>query len=187
MPDANDLLQEVVTVARAQVGVRESGGKHRGKEVDQYIRSIGLDPTKGAYAWCYCMVYWIYEQASQKLGLPNPLPKTAVVCRAWVEAEHSNTCSQLVGACPAPGAIFLHDSEPANTAPLIYHKGHCGIVMPDDSGKILTSIIVLPTVEGDTDPQGSREGYGAYERNDRTLDYFNLGFIIPKAIGTLQT
>ncbi len=186
MPDASDLLQTVVEIARAQVGVREHGGKHRGLRVDQYILSVGLDPTKGAYPWCYAMTYWIYEQACHKLGLKNPLPKTGSVCRAWIRAEHSLTCSQLVKACPAPGAVFMHDSEPANTGPLTYHRGHCGIVMPDDSGKLLTSIIVLPTVEGDTDPQGNREGYGCYERCDRTLEYVNLGFLVPKASGIQQ-
>src|SRR5579862_5521522 len=69
--DALTLMNAVVDLARTQSGVRESGGRHRGPQVDVYIRSIGLDPTQGAYPWCAAYVYWLYDQASKTLGIPN--------------------------------------------------------------------------------------------------------------------
>lgn len=158
-------LDEVVRIAQTQVGVRESGGRHRGPEVDEYIRSIGLDPKVAPYPWCACFVFWIYKQAAIAVGGANPLPRRAVACHMWVDAFY------MTRQTPVPGSVFIHDADPAKSKALIYHKGHCGIVTGVQGDQVLT-------IEGDTDASGSREGTGVYART-RPLTGYALGYIVP--------
>src|SRR5262245_20637498 len=66
------LLTATLEVARSQDGVREDPGRpNRGVQVDQYVRSVGLDPN-GAYSWCQAFVYWCFSQAAATLAANNP-------------------------------------------------------------------------------------------------------------------
>src|SRR5690606_29533417 len=116
-------------------------GSNAGEAVEKYLRSVGLG--KG-YAWCMAFAYYCYKEASKKLGVNNPLYKTAGVLMQWHKSIPFRS------SVPQPGCLFIMDHGGG--------KGHTGFVekvLP--GGKI-------QTIEGNTNDDGSREGYEVCRR-----------------------
>lgn len=127
---------KVVTVAQSQIGNSEQPhGSNRGPEVDLYLASVGIN---FAAAWCAAFVYWCHQQA----GISG-VPKTGGVLDMWNKAA-DNRVTQ-----PQPGDVVIFDYGGG--------KGHTGIVEAV-SGDTLT------TIEGNTNDDGSREGYEVARR-----------------------
>lgn len=143
-------------IAISQLGVEEMPkGSNAGPAVEKYLKSVGLG--KG-YAWCMAFAYFCYKEASTQLGIPNPLYKTAGVLMQWNKSPH------LQSKTPVPGCLFIMDYGGG--------KGHTGFVekiLP--GGKI-------QTIEGNTNDDGSREGYEVCRR-ERTIASCK-GFIVFK-------
>jgi hypothetical protein len=136
-PLATTTLQKAIS----QLGVEEiPKGSNAGPAVEKYLKSVGLG--KG-YSWCMAFIYWCTKEASTQLGVLNPLSKTAGVLDMF------NKEVDLRVKTPQPGDIFIMD----------YGKGmgHTGIV--EKVG--LTTIF---TIEGNTNDEGSREGYEVCRR-----------------------
>ncbi|MEN2425977.1 CHAP domain-containing protein [Chromobacterium vaccinii] len=130
-------MADVLEVARSQLGVEEvPRGSNDGKQVRQYLASVGIGFPA---SWCMAFVYWCAGQA----GAAGALVKTGGVLRQWNERP------QLRAATPAPGDIFILD----------YGKGlgHTGFVEAVDGDTIVT-------IEGNTNADGSREGYAVCRR-----------------------
>ncbi|HEX8433804.1 CHAP domain-containing protein [Archangium sp.] len=165
----DELLARVLEVARAQLGVREEPkNSNRGKQVDEYLRSVGLDPTRGNYPWCCAFVYWCFQMAARDRNRENPMVKTAGCLDHWLKAGERKIRRLHVARAIAdpgvvkPGMVFIMDFGEG--------KGHTGIVEQVNGGKLLT-------IEGNTDPStGSREGGGVYRMN-RKLTQMGRGFI----------
>lgn len=163
------LLDAVIAKAQSQVGVREQPlGSNRGPQVDKYIRATGLDPAAGSFAWCVCFLYWCFKEASEELGVPNPMPKTAGVLDLWNRTGQKGLLRITPGLAQAhpekikPGMFFFLSTGGGT--------GHVGLVKSVQG-------VTLRTIEGNTtDISGSREGIGVFERNARTIAKVNLGF-----------
>lgn len=163
------LLAGALAFAATQIGVMEQPlGSNRGPEVDAYLRSVGLDPTKGAYAWCAAFVYYCFQQAATRLGRANPVVKTAGVLDHWSKAGKAGV-PRIFGADalnnPAlvkPGHIFILDYGGG--------AGHTGLVESVNGGKLVT-------IEGNTNDGGSREGIGVFRRTSRKIADVKKGFI----------
>ncbi len=161
----SSLLKEALKVAISQIGVVESGGPNRGPEVDIYLKSVGLDAAGNNYSWCAAFVYWSFKKASANLNITNPLYKTAGCIKHWDNA----TCSKLnITAAlkdPSkikPGFIFIIDHGKG--------LGHTGIVESVEGG-------YLTTIEGNTNPGMSSNGYGVFRLNRRKIKDINRGFL----------
>jgi hypothetical protein len=152
-PSSTPLAAEVLKVAGREVGVRESGGPNRGPRVDEYLRNVGLDPTRGAYSWCASFVFFCFTRAASDLSVANPCFKTAGVLNLWHHAPDWARVlnDQGVGArgLVRPGAVFIVDHGGG--------KGHTGLIERVDHDSLLT-------IEGNTNAGGSREGDGVYRR-----------------------
>jgi len=150
------LPEVALDIARSFEGVREHG-KNRGPHVDEFIRSVGLDPRDGAYPWCAAFVYFCLSRAAKAVGVPCPAKRTASVmsqfrfgCVHGYKVQH-----------PAPGDVFLMDKGGG--------KGHCGFVESVCGTHLVT-------IEGNTDPDGGRDGDGVYRRLRRPEEV-TLGFL----------
>src|SRR5262249_39265096 len=81
------LLARVLQIATSQIGVMEQPtGSNRGPQIDNYLRTVGLEPSQGSFAWCAAFVYWCFGQASEQLRRGNPVVKTAGVMDHWNKA-----------------------------------------------------------------------------------------------------
>lgn len=159
------LLARTLEIALSQEGVREDAGTpNRGPVVDQYIRSVGLDPA-GDYSWCQAFVYWCFTESARALSVRNPCVRTAGVLDHWARsppvARIYASAALVDPAAIRPGAIFIIDHGSGH--------GHTGLVTRVASGEI-------DTIEGNTNQRGSREGDGVY-RQTRTIASINVGFI----------
>jgi len=148
-----------IDIAASQIGVVEQPrGSNRGPEVDVYIRTTGLNPAEDSFPWCVCFLYWVFEQAAKVKGTENPLPKTAGVITLWHLGLHTE--AQIVRKSEAnaqtvkPGMIFHLD--------LGSGKGHAGLVIEVRGDRIIT-------IEGNTNPGGSSDGFGVFRRDSRPI------------------
>jgi CHAP domain-containing protein len=145
-------LQELaLEVAFSQLGVEEAAGhKNSGKDVEKYLAAVGLGP---GYPWCMAFVYWCYNQAAIELGIANFLIKTGGVMHQWNEqqAQRKILLDKVIKnpGIIQPGAVFIMD----------YGKGtgHTGLVERIHNG-------LIETIEGNTNDEGSREGYEVCRR-----------------------
>lgn len=138
------LQDKVLEVAISQLGVEEAPkGSNRGPQVDQYVESVGLDPA-GKHPWCMAFAYWLHVQACAMMGVKNNMLQTGRVMYQWEKRKGSHRA-----LTPQPGDVFIMD----------YGKGlgHTGIVERVEND-------VIHTIEGNTNDEGSREGYEVCRR-----------------------
>lgn len=150
------LRDRIIAAAESQIGVRETA-RNRGPEVDEYQRACGHDPATseiGGLPWCVAFAAWCCKQAAAKI------PVTMSGMRLLSLARKRGA----VALQPSPGDIFVIDKGKGRS-----HVGIVAYVLPDGH---------MCTIEGNTDPGGSREGDGVYMRTDRRVDAC-AGFVTP--------
>lgn len=131
-----------IKTAQSQIGVQEyPKGSNSGKQVEIYLNAVGLG--KG-YAWCMAFVYWCVLQVFLAKGLKTPLKRTGGVRDQYI------FCKKWVVKTPQEGDIFI----------MVYDNGtgHTGFVekvFPNGT---------IQTIEGNTNADGSREGYAVCRR-----------------------
>lgn len=162
------LLSAVLEIAGQEVGVlEEPPGENRGPRVDEYVRSVGLDPAE-KHPWCAAFIYWCFEQASKKSGVENPAVRTAGVLDHWSKAGKFGI-GRLVPSeidedltLLKPGLVFVIKTGS--------WQGHMGLVRGYQGGKLVT-------IEGNTSVDGNPEGIGVFLRHGRKLADINKGYL----------
>jgi hypothetical protein len=162
--------------ASAEVGVMELPLRsNRGPRVEQYLKSVNCPAGS---PWCAAFVYWCFQQAAHEICTVNPLLKTAHCLSHWNKSQgHRIPRTDVLPArlssqdalpvrLPSshlikPGAIFITSYGGG--------MGHTGIVAEVNGNEILT-------IEGNTNKDHSREGYGVFQHTRKISD-INTGFI----------
>ena len=127
-------------------------GSNWGEHVQKYLISVGI--TFPA-SWCMAFVYWCCKQSN-----PNtPLIKTGGVLAQWNQIP-----AKYKVKTPLPGDIFIMDFGGG--------KGHTGFV-ESVSGD------VIQTIEGNSNDEGSREGYEVCRKPGGRKISSMKGFIRP--------
>lgn len=136
LPDVMTLALRSLNVAVYQLGNAEiPHGSNWGKQVEKYLKSVGINfPAP----WCMGFVYWCVNEAAKEMNVPNPLKKTGGVMDQW------SSMRSLRVDTPQKGDIFIMDFGGG--------KGHTGFVTGVIGDKI-------NTVEGNSNDEGSREGF----------------------------
>lgn len=150
------LAERALQIALKNEGVSEKPkGSNGGPEVNIYLRSVGLG---SGFAWCMAFVYWCVKNAAEELQVPHPLVKTGGVMLQW----NNTKCRKLTNRDKGikPGDIFIMEFG--------HGTGHTGFVE-----KVVGGLVY--TIEGNTNDDGSREGYEV-ARRQRALSSFK-GFI----------
>jgi hypothetical protein len=166
----SQLVKAAIEFAVTQIGVREKPlGSNRGPEVDKSLRSTGLTPAAGSFAWCVAFTHFCYLTAAESLGVANPHIKTAGVLDHWNRARTKPGAVRITRAeamgnpgLVKPGSLFIIDFGGG--------LGHSGMVVETSSGR-------MQTIEGNTNDGGSRNGIGVFERDARKINQINKGFI----------
>jgi hypothetical protein len=126
--------KELISIAMAELWVREETGKNDGKRVEEYLATVHL---KKGDPYCAAFVSWVFKQAGY--GLPRT---------GWSPALFPT--NRLTKAA-VPGNVF------GIYFPVLKRIGHCGLVIGSHSDWI-------STIEGNTNASGGREGGGVYRR-----------------------
>ena len=138
---------KVLEIALTQKGLEEiPRGSNWGVNCKKYLLSVGIDFPA---SWCMAFVYWCVEEAKIRIpdgtgGLRNPLVKTGGVLRQWNEIETQFKQPKCKFQIPLPGDIFIMDFGSGH--------GHTGFVLSVNGDRI-------ETLEGNSNDDGSREGY----------------------------
>jgi len=154
------LLQKLIDIAQAEVGVREVGGNNCGVRVRDYQRATELRPL-GSWPWCAAFTCWVirewvnnYPEVRRALGWKNEeveakRPKTA---GAFDYIDWARRFDQEIlppTAEPEPGMIAVYDFSHIS-----FVKG------PLDAQN-------FRTIEGNTNGRGDRDsvtGDGVWEK-----------------------
>jgi len=155
---------KALEIAISQLGqMEEPKGSNKGPMVDKYLASVGLDP---GYAWCQAFVYWCYQQAGLALGVNNPAIHTAGVHDCWNHTTGSKRLSKIVAInrpeLVSPGDQFILMFGSAS--------GHTGLIESVDG-------YVIYTIEGNSNTDGSREGYEVVRHQRKLTDNALVGII----------
>lgn len=89
LPCNKQLLVVSGLVAQAQVGTKEATGHNDGEQVENYLKSVGLNP-KGKYPYCAAGQYYCFKEATDILGLPAsdiPIKKTGLANGIYDDAK----------------------------------------------------------------------------------------------------
>lgn len=152
------MRDEMIRIARAEVGVREEGGPNSGARVRVYQAATWLKP--GAWPWCAAFTAWVLQQA-----LATPAGQTflrGADANAWRCKDASafgwlgwaKARKLIVSKTPRAGDIVVYDFNGPSAG-----GGHIGLVT---HLKPLSEL--FHTVEGNTGPDGGREGDGVYAK-----------------------
>jgi hypothetical protein len=156
------LLKAVIRLAVNELGVAEDPPhSNRGDRVEEYLASVGLEPGN---PWCAAFVYWCFGEAAHQVNQANPLVRTGHCMTHWNETTGKKIRARDAQNDPAlirPGHIFVINHGGG--------RGHTGIVTETTGGFIYT-------VEGNSNPAGSREGLGVFCLS-RKINTISAGFI----------
>lgn len=152
IPGNRSLGEMVVAYARQhlQERPREAGGQNMGPWVRLYMGgNQGVN-----WPWCAGFVSFILKQACQSLQKPLPI-KTSVSCDSLAASAKENGIflpenKLTVKSQLKPGAIFLNRRTSTNWI-------HTGIVIGVENE-------IFHTIEGNTNDEGSAEGYEVCQR-----------------------
>lgn len=140
----------LIAAANTFVGFEEQGGDNRGQVVERLLREVGLPP---GLPWCAAFVYHVGHSAhyDHRTGASSwPLPRTASCAELAAFAERAG----VLRRSPEGGDVFLVYSARLGR----FH--HTGIVV-DATWPSGT------TIEGNTNLDGSTNGYAALRRTRR--------------------
>jgi hypothetical protein len=134
-----EAIDKVLALAKAELGVEEHPrGSNSGKRVNEYLTSVGFEDDPEP--WCAAFVCWVLHKS---LGEDNPIPMTADCDVLLAYARKRG----VLKTTRKRGDIFLRLASQTDAR-------HTGFCTDDDDG----------TIEGNTNPGGSREGYGVFAR-----------------------
>ncbi len=167
IPNTETLAAAALQAAESQLGQCEKPkGSNSGPMVNEYLHAVGLAP---GYAWCQAFVYWSYATAAKKLNLVNPVTKTGSVHDCW---NHSSTNSTVTKILKADVEQHPDRVQPGDQFVLLFsgNAGHTGIVEKVEG-------TILHTIEGNSNNDGSREGYEVVRHQRNITDKALAGFM----------
>jgi len=137
------LIDELIAIARAEVGVREVGD-NSGARVREFQATTTLGGTN--WPWCAAFAGWCIREACKKLKVKNTWCNSAS-CDVILAFARSNG---ILHETPQVGDVFLVMASK-------YDATHTGIVFAVTSNR-------FREVSGNTNNSGSRNGNGVYEQ-----------------------
>jgi hypothetical protein len=134
-----------LTIAARAVGVREKGRPNHGPEVKMYLASVGLDQ---GYAWCMAFAQFTFSEACRISRASKSLIRGASVRTVYRQMKAK-------GSLRSPSFAAKRGQMMCFMKPGTQY-GHVAIVLENlGNGKVRT-------IEGNTGPDGGRDGDGVY-------------------------
>jgi len=132
---------EVEQIFVSQIGIKEATGQNDGPEVEAYLAATGLG--KGN-PWCAAFCSWCFTQAN----VPNP---KSAYSPDWFRSNIVYHKNQKADGIPQKGDVFGIYFQSMNRV------AHVGFIQKWDQEWVVT-------VEGNSNDDGSRDGYGVFKR-----------------------
>lgn len=148
------LAGKLVKLAREEVGVEEIDGTNCGPRVNEYKAATNL-PAKEPWPWCAAFIDWLVREAMKggRYTFKRPTTAGAWDLENWSLAQDDSTQTRRK---------FGEDIEAGDI--VIFRFSHVGLAI----GK--PKVGRVPTIEGNTDANGSREGGGVFRKHRALAD-----------------
>lgn len=143
------IADKIVAIARAEIGVEEIDGSNCGPRVNEYKAATNL-PHKEAWPWCAAFIDWIVMQAMAGESYTFKRPTTA---GAWDLERWSREQDESTQTKRYPG----NDIRSGDI--IIFTFSHVGLAVGGPNRSLY-----VPSIEGNTDAEGSREGGGVWQK-----------------------
>lgn len=157
-----EFVSKMIDIAAGEVGVKEvPKGSNKGPRVSEYQRRTGYGTP---VPWCLCFLYWCADEACNAMDVHNEILRTGScdLILAWAR-EH-----RCLFDDPKPGDWGLVTKTSTDAT-------HVFLVKEFANGR-------LTTIEGNTNSDGSREGYAVVQRSRPCLKsyrYVRAGHVLP--------
>ena len=164
IPRKKTLGELVLAYASQHLGQhpREVGGQNRGP----WVRLFTDGQEGDSFPWCAGFATFCVKQACETLGVALPLQRTLSCDAMATSSGHRFLKGSGAAGKITPGSIFVQQATGAERQKYKYrHTGIIASAGPD----------TLQTIEGNTNDDGSAEGY---EVCARTRGYTNMDFIV---------
>jgi hypothetical protein len=157
-PLATSMAAAIVRNAEEEIGTKEQGGNNRGKRVQEYQAATWLEGT--GWAWCAAFVCFVLRDAIAEFGAvpwKRPLTAGAYDFENWAKQN-------------AAAGVQLF--KPARKTKIkagdivVFNISHIGIAVKDQA-----SDGSVETVEGNTGPEGGRDGDGVWRKNRHVSEF----------------
>jgi hypothetical protein len=146
------LAQRIVELAKKEVGVQEIGNTNCGPRVNEYKAATWLDPLQ-SWKWCAAFIDWLVMRAmvdsDRKFTFERPRTAGAWDLENWSLKQDKSTQTKR-----NPG---VNDIKAGDI--VIFKFSHVGLAI----GSPVAGMI--PTIEGNSDAEGSREGGGVWKHH----------------------
>lgn len=148
------LGKQTAEVAKRYLGVEEQPrGSNRGPHIDDFLKFVGLPPGN---PWCTAFVSYCVHKAASEIGATINFPRTGWTPALLTWARKQNrliTRNEIeAGVKPHPGWVALI------YYPNLHRVAHSGVVERN------LPLGLVATIEGNTNNDGSREGYKVCRR-----------------------
>lgn len=142
----NEQIEAVLAEAKRYLGVKEDPiGSNHGTCVSYWLKEAGV---ADGLPWCAAFVHSVGVQALGRSNWKPPATASVAALAAWGAITGS-----VLKTLPQRGDIFLL-WEPGLTPARFGHTGFVTQVAQN----------TIETIEGNTNPGGSREGFGVFAR-----------------------
>lgn len=154
----DQLANKTIREAALHIALGYNGQEEvpRGSNWGPFVQAcLALVGITFAAAWCQAFMYRVYHEAAEALGVACPIFKTGGVLNCWNNTSPNNRITKA-DARPTnilPGYQFIYDHGKG-----LGHTGMVVEVFADGS---------FSTIEGNTDPAGSRNGIGVFKREGK--------------------
>ena len=151
--------EALIHLATAELGVSEVNHTNCGPRVNTYKAATDL-PSDQSWPWCAAFICWLVREAMQATGIPEtpgfkrPRTASAFDFINWSLAQDDTTRT-------IRNLSFAETILPGDI--IVFQFSHIGLATGPLDGS------TFPTIEGNTDGGGSREG-GAVMRKLRRAD-----------------
>ena len=150
IPNPSDAGLQLGKVISQNVPAVETGN-NSGAAVNKFQKSVGINDGQ---PWCMAFIFYIFDEFSRKMGVPNPVFKTGSALLEWEKTEGKKITVEQARSnfsLVKPGQIMIAKRAGG---------GHAGIVTSVDyNGKKFT------TIEGNVGIGGGKQGVGSYNRS----------------------
>ena len=149
-PSSSSIAEDMVNLAKSEIGVSEIDGTNCGPRVDEYKAATWLDPEKG-WPWCAAFICWLVREAIEGEEIKFKRPRTA---GAW---DFENWAKQQVANGIDLRKPTNEDIKAGDI--VVFSFSHIGLAVKD-----IDSSGYVVTIEGNTNGAGSREGGSVLEK-----------------------
>lgn len=138
------LTKALLDEATKWIGVHETGGNNKGKEIEAFQKAV--DGQASGEAWCMAFVQYCIKQVEAAQGTKSSIFRTEHCLTCWQKSPTSIRLSN-----PEIGSVVIWQHGTSTSGHTGFFKGF------DKDGNMLT-------IEGNTNSEGSSEGDGVYAK-----------------------